>query len=86
MSVVGQLCKLGLGFGYFPNSTKSWLVFKDRYHSEAEIIFAGTNVKLTNDEWPYLGSANESSLHCDQVCQKGFIHIQFHDTPFISVC
>ena len=30
-----QLCKLGPGFGYFPNASKTWLVVKDRCHSEA---------------------------------------------------
>ena len=33
-----QLCKLGPGFGYFPNTSKTWLVVKDKFHSEAEVI------------------------------------------------
>ena len=58
-----RLCELGPGFGYFPNALKTWLVVKDRCHSEAEGIFAGTNVKITNEGRPYLGSAIESSLY-----------------------
>ena len=43
------LCKLGPGLGYFPNASKTWLVVKDRCHSEAMVTFAGTDVKLTSD-------------------------------------
>ena len=47
-----QLCELGPGFGYSPTALKTWLVVKDRCHSEAEVIFAGTNVKITNEGRP----------------------------------
>ena len=60
------LCELGPVFGYFPNALKTWLVVKDRCHSEAEGIFAGTNVKITNEGRPYLGSAIGSSLYVRQ--------------------
>ena len=56
-----KLCKLGPGFGYFPNASKTWLVVKDRCHSEAMVTFAGTDVKLTSDRQPYLSSAIGSS-------------------------
>ena len=39
----------GPGFGYFPNACKTWLVTKDRCRTEAETVFAGTNVKLTSE-------------------------------------
>ena len=52
-----QLCREGPGFGYFPNASKTWLVTKDSCHSDAEIIFAGTNINLTNEGWPYLSAA-----------------------------
>ena len=58
-----QLCELGPGFGYFPNVSRTWLVVKDRYHSEAEVTFADTSVKITNAGQPYLGSAIGSSLY-----------------------
>ena len=38
-----KLCKEGSSFGYFPNAYKTWLVVKDRCHSEAETMFASTN-------------------------------------------
>ena len=40
-----QLCKLEPGFGYFPNASKTWMVVKDRCHSQATVTFAGTDVK-----------------------------------------
>ena len=36
---------------------------KDRGHSEAKFVIAGTNVKIINEGWPYLGSAIGSSLY-----------------------
>ena len=52
-----KLCKDGPGFGYFPNACKTWLVTKDKCYTEAEMVFAGTNIKLTSERRPYLGSA-----------------------------
>ena len=65
-----QMCKLGPGFGYFPNVSKTWLVVKNRYHSEAEVVFADTNVKITNEGWPYMGSAIGSSLYIRQFVEE----------------
>ena len=65
-----QQCKLGPGSGYFPNASKTWLVVKDRCHSEAEVVFAGTSVKLTIEGRPYLGSANGSSLYVRQLLKR----------------
>ena len=65
-----KLCKLGPGFGYFPNASKTWLIVKDRCHSEAEVIFADTNVKITNEGLPYLDSAIGSSLYVRQFVKE----------------
>ena len=43
---------------------------KDRRHSEAEVAFADTNVKITNEGWPYLGSAIGSSLYVRQFAEE----------------
>ena len=43
---------------------------KDRCHSEAEVIFADTNVKITNEGRPYLGSAIGSSLYVRQFVEE----------------
>ena len=58
-----KLCKEGPGFGYFPNACKTWLVTKDRFRTEAETVFVGTNVKLTSERQPYLGSAIGSNSY-----------------------
>ena len=34
----------------FPSVTKSYLVFKDRCHSEAKAAFAATNLKVTDED------------------------------------
>ena len=61
-----KLCKDGPGFGYFPNACKTWLATKDRCRTEAETVFTGTNVKLTSDRRPYLGSAIGSNSYIKQ--------------------
>ena len=43
---------------------------KDRCHSEDEVVFADTNVKITNEGWPYLGSAIGSSLYIRQFAEE----------------
>ena len=54
----------------FPNASKTWLVMKDRFNSEAEIAFAGTNVRLTSEGRQYLGSAIGSSLYIRQFVEE----------------
>ena len=44
-------------FGYFPNSSKTWLVTKDGSHINAISTFSGTEVNVTSDGRPYLGVA-----------------------------
>ena len=41
----------------FPNASKSWLVTKETFLSEAKAAFAGTRVNITNHGRPYLGAA-----------------------------
>ena len=65
-----KLCKDVPGFGYFPNVRKTWLVTKDRCHAEAETVFAGTNVKMTSEGRPYLGSAIGSNSYIKQFVEE----------------
>lgn len=63
----GKLCNLkdwwdslsqkGPGYGYFPNSKKTWLVVKDIHYDQAKIVFKDTHINITTDGRPYLGSA-----------------------------
>ena len=43
---------------------------KDTFYSEAKVVFTGTNVKITNEGWPYLGSATGSSLYVTQFVEE----------------
>jgi hypothetical protein len=51
-----DLNKHGPGFGYFVNPNKSWLIVKESYKQLAESLFANSNVNITTDGRPYLGS------------------------------
>ena len=47
---------LGPDFGYFPNSSKTWLVTKPQHLSSAKELFGKTGVNITCEGRPYLGS------------------------------
>ena len=53
-----KLNEAGPKYGYFPNSSKTYLVVKHPDIAvQARILFAGTGVKITTDGRRYLGSA-----------------------------
>ena len=66
-SVAGKIMRLrewwekltiqGPKYGYFPNAIKTWLVTKEKHHSEATAVFNDTEVKVTSEGRPYLGAA-----------------------------
>ena len=49
--------KYGPSFGYYANASKTWLVVKPDFLEEATSVFGDTNIKITCDGRPYLGSA-----------------------------
>ena len=49
--------KHGPSFGYHANASKTWLVVKPNSLEEATSVFGDTNVKITCEGQPYLGSA-----------------------------
>ena len=52
-----QLSAVGPDFGYFANSSKSWLIVKEQHQAEAERIFAETGVRITCEGKRHLGAA-----------------------------
>ena len=44
-----QLLRIGPTIGYFPNPTKTWLVVKSQYLSEARTLFADTGIRITEE-------------------------------------
>ena len=64
------LSDIGPGFGYFPNASKSWLVVKEEFLDQASEIFRDTNVHLTSDGRPYLGSPLGSLDYVNSFVQR----------------
>ncbi len=61
-----ELARLGPGYGYFPNPSKTWLVTKEDCHSNAVAAFEGTNINVTSSGRPYLGAALGTVAYTDQ--------------------
>ena len=51
------LCLKGLGYRYFPNASKSWLIVKPALWDLASSTFAVMDVNITTEGHHYLGSA-----------------------------
>ena len=46
----------GPKYGYYPNSSKSFLIVKQHYKEYAERIFATSNIKITKEGARHLGA------------------------------
>ena len=51
-----KISTVGAAYGYFVNPSKTWLVTKEGYASLASELFSDSNVNLTRDGRPVLGS------------------------------
>ena len=47
----------GPKYGYYPNSSKTWLIVKESHLANAYAAFANTGVNITAEGRPYLGAA-----------------------------
>ena len=61
-----DLVTSGPGYGYFPNASKTWLVTKTDFHSEATVIFGDTNVDITSVGRPHLGAPLGTKVFAEQ--------------------
>ena len=61
---------LGPDFGYFPKSSKSWVVTKPQHLSAAKELFEGSGVNVTCDGRPYLGSPLGSDEYANDFVKK----------------
>ncbi len=52
-----QLSREGPDFGYFANSSKTWLVVKEEKLAEAKSAFEGSGISITSEGRRYLGAA-----------------------------
>jgi hypothetical protein len=61
-----DLARLGPGYGYFPNPSKTWLVTKEDCHLDAVGAFDGTDICITSVGRPHLGAALGSPAYINQ--------------------
>ena len=52
-----NMTKIGPEYGYFPNTSKTWLIVKVEHLEEAKELFQDTGVKISYDGKSHLGSA-----------------------------
>ena len=50
-----DITHLGPSYGYYANASKTCLVIKNEFQSDADAIFGDTQVKITSEECPHLG-------------------------------
>ena len=65
-----ELLSLGPAYGYHPNAQKTWLITKPEHMATAEEVFSGTQVNVTTEGRPYLGTPLGTQEYCDQFVQK----------------
>ena len=56
----------GPKYGYYPNSTKTWLVVEESQLESANDIFSNTGVNVTTEGRPYLGAAIGTRSYVDK--------------------
>ena len=61
-----NLSSLGPSFGYFANASKTWLITKDSLLVKAKEIFHDTQVKISSQGRPHLGTPLGSQEFVDQ--------------------
>ena len=52
-----QVERVGPTFGYYPNSTKTYLIVKEEHENKAKALFANTDVHITTHGKWHLGAA-----------------------------
>ena len=58
-----KLAVIGPKYGYFPKSTKSYLIVKRNCLKDAKSIFTGTNINITTDGRKHLGAVVVSDTY-----------------------
>lgn len=61
-----QISRWGPCFGYNANASKTWIVTKPEFESEAIAAFADTNVRITVDGRPHLGAPLGCQAYVDK--------------------
>ena len=61
-----DLASVGPCFGYNPNPSKSWLVTKEDSYSNAVATFEGSNINISTNGHPYLGTALGTDAYINQ--------------------
>ena len=52
-----MIVSLDPAYGYYTNSSKTWLLVKEEHLPKAISIFEGSNIQITDKGRQYLGSA-----------------------------
>ena len=65
-----HLVSAGPAFGYFPNSLKTFLIVKPEHLSQAESLFADTNITVTVEGQRHLGAALGSRAFAEEYVSK----------------
>ena len=65
-----HLVSVGPAFGYFPNSSKTFLIVKPEFLSQAESLFVNTNITVTVQGQRHLGAALGSRAFAEEYVSR----------------
>ena len=64
-----KILEMGPDYGYYANSSKTWLLVKEDTYEEAMQVFVATNIRITSPGQKYLGTTignEELNLHMSE--------------------
>ena len=65
-----RLVEIGPQYGYFPNASKTWMVVMKEKFEEAQAVFDGTGVNVTQEGKRYLGASLGTKAFTEIVSEK----------------
>ena len=65
-----EISSLGPGYGYFPNSSKTYLIVKPKYIEQATTLFAGQGIQVTAGGRRHLGAVIGSVAFREEFVKK----------------
>ena len=78
-----RISEIGPDYGYYPNSSKTWLIVKDSNLEEAKTLFQGTGVSITAEGKRHLGAAIGTNSFVESYVKRK-VSVWVHEVEHLS--